>query len=72
MAKGEAENMFQTDLAPYIEKFMKEAVLVWQSEHSCATIRNTKFKVQKKNNNDSLYKMFKTFLIAGQDSRTSL
>jgi len=49
LAKTEAMNLYQTDLSPYITKFMDRVVNVWQSEHSCSRVKLVNRKVKMHN-----------------------
>ena len=46
MAKTEAMNLYETDLSPYITKFMDRIVHVWRDEHSCSSVYSQKHKVK--------------------------
>lgn len=46
MAKTEAMNLYETDLSPYITKFMHRIVHVWRDEHSCSLVYSQKRKVK--------------------------
>ena len=43
MAKTEAMNLYDTDLTPYIVKFMGKVVQPWKEEHSCMGYKTGKF-----------------------------
>lgn len=47
MGKTEAMNLFNTDLTPYIQKFMTDIVNPWYQEHFCIAKNSQKKKAHK-------------------------
>ena len=45
-AKNEAMNLYNTDLTPYIEKFMERSVNVWKESQSCVNARQLRRKLR--------------------------